>query len=103
MPIREIATLRRRFMPPLYFPTSLSATPPASKRTLLKDCSIDCKNQKQVVSVSFLVQYYNLVLQPDKVNADKIFLSLPGIMSASETKMNWLFQFHDLLRYVLRY
>jgi hypothetical protein len=38
-PISEIATLRRLFMPPLYFPTCLSAAPPRSKFTLLKDSS----------------------------------------------------------------
>ena len=58
-PIREIATLRRRFMPPLYFPTSLSATPPANKRTLLKDCSIACKQQIEVVSVSPFYRFCN--------------------------------------------
>ena len=58
-PIREIATLRRRFMPPLYFPTSLSATPPANKRTLLKDCSIACKQHIEVVSVSPFYRFCN--------------------------------------------
>jgi hypothetical protein len=42
-PIREMATLRRLLMPPLYFFTCLSGTPPWSRFTLLKDSSTACK------------------------------------------------------------
>ena len=78
-PIREIATLRRRFMPPLYFPTSLSATPPANKRTLLKDCSIACKQQIEVVSVSPLYRFCNkitLVFTSQNTKMTQKFLSI---------------------------
>jgi len=38
-PIRDIATLRRRFMPPLYCDTKVSAIPPSNIRNTFRDCS----------------------------------------------------------------
>jgi len=38
-PIRDIATLRRRFMPPLYCDTKVSATPPSNICNTFRDCS----------------------------------------------------------------
>lgn len=38
-PISEIATLSLLFIPPLYFPACLSATPPWNRFTLLRDSS----------------------------------------------------------------
>lgn len=41
--MREMATERRRFMPPLYAPLRLSPTPPLHRFTLFRDSSTACK------------------------------------------------------------
>lgn len=51
-PIREIATLRRRFMPPLYCETSVSATPPSNIFSTFIDCSAAWKEKGKYKALS---------------------------------------------------
>lgn len=51
-PIREIATLRRRFMPPLYCETSVSATPPSNIFSTFIDCSAAWKEKRKYKAFS---------------------------------------------------
>jgi hypothetical protein len=55
-PIRDIATLRRRFMPPLYCDTRVSATPPSNIFNTFRDCSAAWQKETEIKLSSWLLR-----------------------------------------------